>query len=808
MATGIGTYSWSLLARGSRVPVSVTLHPSMSDRLEQVDLALLESIQHRVLWLAVRMVHEANRVRPNEDGSKVGGHQASSASVVSILTALYLQFMRAGDRIAIKPHAAPVFHALHYLLGRLPRGYLTQLRSYQGLQAYPSRTKDPVPVDFSTGSVGLGAVAPAFAALTGHYLQDHFGTSGSGRFIALVGDAELDEGSIWEALLEPALRGLGNLIWIVDLNRQSLDRVVPGIRAAQLKELFAASGWKVLEAKYGRRLQHIFTRQGGNALRRRIDEMSNEEYQSLLRLDSANLRLGLTRRDGVVQEPLVRLLHDIPDSELPRLLADLGGHDLAELLCALSKVEAAPYQPTVIFAYTIKGWGLPMAGDSLNHAALLTQAEIEELRTELKVPASDEWPAFASDSPEGLYCSRAARRLWPPQQRPRVAICAEQIPLTLLGSSPSTSSSQHAFGRALVRLAELPDVGPRVVTASPDVSTSTNLAGWINKTGVYARHELPRYGDEGGRLVRWRPGPTGRHIELGISEMNFFMLLGQLGLAHEMSGEILFPIGTVYDPFICRGLDALIYGLYSDARFIFAGTPSGVTLAPEGGAHQSIITPSLGLELPNLICYEPCFAREVEWVLLEALRQCCDREQGRSTYLRLSTRPIEQMLQAEALERLGEAEVRRQVLAGGYRLRDWRESNAHLRDELLVHIVTSGALVPETLAAAELLAEEGVLANVLLLTSPQLLFEQWRGGFKEGCQLARLIPPGERHAPIITVHDAHPHTLAWLGSAYGAPTVALGVSEFGQSGTRSDLYRHFELDAESIADAAFTALGY
>src|SRR5437868_7999508 len=244
-----------------------------------VALATLDRIQQRVLWLATRMIHEANHVRPNADSTKVGGHQASSASVVSIVTALYSGgWPQPGDRVSIKPHASPVFHAVQYLLGNLERRYLTSLRAFGGLQAYPSRTKDPDPVDFSTGSVGLGAAAPLFAALADRYAATHFRrdrADTSRRFVAIVGDAELDEGNVWEAISDETIRGtrLGNVLWIVDLNRQSLDRVIPGIKVQEMEGLFNGIGWQVLEGKYGRRLHAAFGRPGGQALRRRIDEM-------------------------------------------------------------------------------------------------------------------------------------------------------------------------------------------------------------------------------------------------------------------------------------------------------------------------------------------------------------------------------------------------------------------------------------------------------------------------------------------------------------------------------------------------------
>ncbi|MBA2293749.1 MAG: pyruvate dehydrogenase, partial [Actinobacteria bacterium] len=238
-------------------------------------------MERRVLWLAVRIVDYANRERPSGDALKVGGHQASSASMVTLMTALWLADLDARDRVSVKPHASPVLHALEYLLGRLDRSYLTRLRDFGGLQSYPSRTKDPYPVDYSTGSVGLGSAAPLLGALADRYVETHFGSSTGGRYISLLGDAELDEGNLWEAVAEPLTRSLGNALWIVDLNRQSLDRVIPGIRAAELESHFRSSGWDVIELKYGRRLRGAFTEPGGELLRRRIDEMPNEAYQAL-----------------------------------------------------------------------------------------------------------------------------------------------------------------------------------------------------------------------------------------------------------------------------------------------------------------------------------------------------------------------------------------------------------------------------------------------------------------------------------------------------------------------------------------------
>ena len=802
-----------------RLPVEdlpgITTDITSEPPIPQEELEVLEEIQRRVLWLSTNIIHHANNLRENSDGSKVGGHQASSASVVSILTALYFHQLLRGDRVAIKPHASPVFHAIQYLMGQLPKEYLTTLRGYKGIQAYPSRTKDPDPVDFSTGSVGLGAVAPLFAGLGHLYVKEHFKDVTSRRFVAVIGDAELDEGNIWEAIIEEALTPVNNVLWIVDLNRQSLDRVIPGIRATQLKHLFAEGGWQVLEVKYGRALRAIFAKPGGEALRKAIDDMDNEEYQTLIRLEGSILRERLIDREGGKQ--IAKAVKAVPDEELPGLLANLGGHDLQDLIDAIGEGLNPNIGPTVIFAYTIKGWNLPFYGDALNHSALLNEKQVNDVREKLGIPEGEEWDRFPEDSPAGKVCQASWERIYADEVFPPPAVTADMIPDHLDHNRTKTTSSQEALGRLLTRLADLEGVGERIVTTAPDVSVSTNLGGWINKAGVWSAEETRYYGEDGPmQLLRWEPKPTGQHIELGISEMNLFMLLDMLGMSHELSGQMLFPIGTVYDPFILRGLDALIYGVYSSSKFIFAGTPSGISLSPEGGAHQSTITPSIGIELPGLRSWEPCFAQELEWMLLEALRECCDRENGLSTYLRLSTKPIDQSLIGPSIERLGIDELRRQTLAGGYRIIDAKLDAPDTDPRDTVQIVSTGVMIPEAIEAARMLHEEGVAANVLNLTSPQLLYQQWRtlkrwslgslGGEKPSKHLETLIPPAERGAPIVTVQDGASHALAWLGSVYGSRVISLGVDDFGQSGTRAELYRHYEVDAEHIASAAYATL--
>ncbi len=769
---------------------------------------VLERIEQRILWLAVRMVDAANRERP-ADEIKVGGHQASSASMVGIMTALWFAHLSGEDKVAVKPHASPVYHAIKYLTGELDRSYLTRLRALGGLQSYPSRTKDPDVFDFSTGSVGLGVVAPLFAAAVRRYIDAHAPADGErppARFVALAGDAELDEGNVWEAITDPALQGLGNVLWIVDTNRQSLDRVVPEMKIRKLMEFFAGAGWHVVEAKYGHRLTEAFDRPGGEALRRHIDDMSNEEYQSLFAVRGAELRTRfLAGADAAVK----RVIEDVPDDELAPLVQNLGGHDLQLLADAYRECDAVTNRPSVVFAYTVKGWGLPIAGDPLNHAALLSGEQIDELRASLGLTRDTEWDRFDPESPEGQVCGSTGGELnnVPVPPRPKLP-----VPPAVGVPTAKPTATQEAFGRVLTRLGDVAGVGERIVTTSPDVSVSTNLGGWINKMGVFAPEEQVDFlGDD--RLLRWRQGPAGQHIELGISEMNLFLLLHALGLGHDLHGHHLLPVGTVYDPFVCRGLDALIYGLYSGARFVVVGTPAGITLAPEGGAHQSTITPSIGLELPGLTYAEPCFAPALDWLLCDGLARLADPD-GTSLYLRLSTRPIDQAPFLAARERIGEDQLRADVIAGGYRLREPSDRSGD--GSAGVVLATCGPVIPEVLAAADALEDEGVATLVLDLTSPERLYRAWRDGLRGASragrapagahQLARLLGPDERRWPIVTVHDAASHHLAWLGGVFGAPVVPVGVDEFGQSGSIPELYGVFDLLPDQLVNAALVAL--
>ena len=769
------------------------------DQTADIDI-IQASVRNRVLWLATAIVNHANNVRPNTDGTKVGGHQSSSASSVALLTALFFEVLESRDRVAIKPHASPVFHAINYLLGRLDEPYLEGFRQYGGLQAYPSRTKDPETVDFSTGSVGLAGPAAAFGALTRDYLELHDFEPTSGRFYAHLGDAELDEGSMWEAVIEPALSGLGRCTWIVDVNRQSLDRVVPGIRIRQFMDMLEANGWKVFTAKYGDRLTELMERPGGAELRRRIDDMSNEEYQGLLVAPLGEFRNRLFEGAGVGKADLERCISTVDDAELYDRVTNLGGHDVGYLV-RLYREAAEVNGPSAVFAYTVKGWGLQSAADPRNHAALLSAEQFNQLGDAMGRDPANPWERFSEDSKEHSYIAAAAARLSAKKEQPATAAQINFADTTL--SIPAVASTQDAFGRMLIELDRTsPESSKRIVTTSADVATSTGLSSWINRTSVFSRQETPDFLGFRERMLKWLQKPDGRHIELGLSEMNMFLLLGQLGLSDRMSGQRLIPIGTVYDPFIARGTDALVNALYQESRFILVATPSGISLSTEGGAHQGVITPALGINTPGITYYEPAFAREVEWILLDAVGSIGSGT-GESYLLRLSTKPVRQSLFPEPTDSQAE-ELRKQVISGCYRL-----LSAPDDADAILNLFAVGALVDEAAGSVERLAQEGIGVNLFVVTSPDLLYrrlmqasELEQAGDDSGpWDPTGLLRDSEIGQPVLSVIDGHPHSMAFLGSALDCPSTVLGVTTYGQSGSREDLYRHFQLDAEGIFNA-------
>ncbi len=760
-------------------------------------IATIETLDARLRWLSSWIVHNANHLREKRDGLKVGGHQASCASMTAIMAALYFHALRPQDKVSVKPHAGPVLQAIHYLLGNQTLEQLQQFRALGGAQSYPSRTKDKIPVDFSTGSVGLGVAITAFSSLVQDYLVAHgsLDEADAGRMISLMGDAELDEGNIYECLIEAYKHDIRNCWWVVDYNRQSLDSTTADRMFRRFDDIFETCGWRVVTLKNGKLQRAAFSRPGGKSLEDWIENCPNADFAVLTYKGGAAWRERLIADIGG-KPHVAKLLDSFDDDGLAALMTNLGGHCIESLMDAFDSADDD--RPTLFIAYTVKGYGLPLAGHKDNHSGMMNPAQIEQLRVSMGVAVGQEWEPFG-----GLGGNIAARLkdfvgqsvLAHKPQEPNAPVIA--VPDRLPVPSGDVQSTQAAFGNVLLDLAKSSEtLADRIVTTAPDVTQTTNLGGFVNQRGLFRRSDVADIFRDAKipSAQKWAAHAAGQHIELGIAENNFFLLLTSLGLAAPHFGTRLIPVGTVYDPFIARGLDALNYGCYSDARFLLVGTPSGLTLGPEGGAHQSINTPLIGMGQPGLAYFEPAYADEVALFMRWAFEHL-QKPDGSSVYLRLSTRQVPQM------QRTG-SEWEADALKGGY----WLRQPAPGAEAA---IVFTGAIAPEVLTAFDQLADDIPGLGVLNVTSPDVLHRDWSASKAarwtdkptQTCHAENLLSVLAPDAGLVTVIDGSPGALSWLGGVSGMRVSPLGTDRFGQTGDLIDLYDTYRLDAVAIIDA-------
>jgi pyruvate dehydrogenase E1 component len=755
------------------------------------DIEALKILDERLRWLSAWTIHHANHIRESSDGLKVGGHQASCASMSAIMAALYFHALGPNDRIAVKPHGGPLLHAIHYLLGSQSREALENFRGFGGAQSYPSRTKDRIPVDFSTGSVGLGVAITLFASLVQDYLTAHgwLDDADRGRFVALIGDAELDEGNIYEAIIEGAKHDVRNLWWIIDYNRQSLDATSADRMFERFDEIFRSCGWRIVELRYGKKLQA--TLDGNQALKGWFEQLSNAELSALHYQGGAAWRSRIDKELGKKAAPFLKANDD---AALASLFTDLGGHCMDTLTQAFDAADDDV--PTLFIAWTIKGFGLPFAGHKDNHAGLMNPTQLAALRDAMGVREGHEWEPLegvgdnARTGVEALLGrTRIAREK---RERSFGTVAIPGIP----APAGEEQSTQAAFGRILLDLSKAGgELADRVVTTSPDVTVSTNLGAWVNQRGLFRRGDMPDIFAQSkiASAQKWSANNQGQHLELGIAESNLFLMLAAAGLSGDLFGKRLFPIGTLYDPFIARGLDSLNYACYQDARFLLVATPSGITLGPEGGAHQSINPPLIALGQPGLRHYEPAYADELAAMMQEAFR-LIDDPAGESTYLRLSTRSIKQLDRPDDSWREG-------ALAGGYWLREPAPGSE-------AAIIAMGAVMPEALAAWEEIREDVPGVGLLAVTSPDLLHRSWTAaqaarwrGERKPSHIEQLLSRLAPSAGLVTLADAAPASLSWLGGVLGQRVAPLGVEKFGQTGNLADLYAAYRLDGIAITEA-------
>lgn len=754
-------------------------------------LELMQVVRDMVAKGALSMVDEANH-KPENRGAKpkVGGHQASSMSSVDLLMALYLHALRPGDRLAVKPHAAPVLYALMHAMGLLPRADMSRLREYKGPQPYPTELKNPRFVDYTTSSEGLGVACTIYDA----YGAKHFDralaqTLGkpqvTATYWAHCGDGELTEGQIDESLYDAGRWQLDNLVWIVDLNRQSLDRVMDdsGQLARWVRGKFESQGWDVVELRWGSRAEALFQRSGGAELKAWLEGLDDALSHPLLLLGEANLKLLLTGDAaptptlaqlftllrGTMAPEAVAPIADLArhTSDLARAIGHLGGHDLALLAKTYDDARKAT-RPLCIIAHTVKGYETTGAAHPENHGGLLPTAEVQAWGRDRGLPdepypvppPGSEAAAFLRERCAALFDEVAHRHLPAPVDAgPELAKIAFR-PRSIV----STGEAFQSLNLSLMKTA----LGPYLQFGAPDVGQTTHLGPIIKQTGVFAPRDLPDvYGfmrESGALSFDWRPSKTGQFHAFGIAEGNAMLWAYAFGRKKKaVEGKVpLLPIVTVYDKFFERGFNQLDYAVYSNARFIAVGTPSGTGLSRETATHQSIQTLRMMMDLPGILSYEPAFAADLHAIYLHALGQLW-APTGEAVYLRLTTVPLDQpaVLPADHAE----AAVRGAYWLLGEDVREGAET---------VLLVASGRKLKDVREAAKLLHAEGIGSRILNVTSYEALWRDWDAYANDAeawqdearsYYLHDLFDEASLNAPLVIVGDHVPSVAEWLPTA-------------------------------------------
>ncbi|MGE0528816.1 MAG: pyruvate dehydrogenase, partial [Bdellovibrionales bacterium] len=836
-----------------------------------------------------------------------------------VLGALHLVMRTGYDWIANKPHASPADHAYNYLLDLLLNENNEKLTLQEAnvamasLRAYPKEGEwvfqsyhsayDPDRHNFyPSGTVGIPPVNAGYMALAYKYAERHGYQVPPAHFWSIMGDSEFREGSLMEAVPDFAERQLGNLTWILDFNRQSLDghritnkKALQGTDDLRIQRMMEANGWHVVHARHGQKRQKLFKKDGGSLFRELFEGgLSDYELQVMLMLqDDKAIREFLLSH----QPKLEKFLKGLPPEDLIAAVRDFGGHDFMTLIDAYQESQRETERPSMVIAHTIKGWGLKMAAHPGNHSAIPESDELEALGKKSGMPEGEAFARFRPDSPEGKFLKARGEKLYKDIQgqeqlrkdnQAHFARVAESLgpmadSLVINYKMASYPHTQWMLGQLTAKLTRLANTslnekelkekqrpltaeekpfklaGEMMVSMAPDVGTSTNLNPAMDGK-IYSANEVEDEESEMGVKDRTVPDlvpgeeANDRFLRFDIQEANVMSCMGSFGKIRDTLGIPLVPLMTVYDFFIKRALDQLFYNLYWRSSFILVGTPSGVTLSPEGAQHGW----KSDIQIPNQIVWEPFFVQELDWIFVDALRRLLTYEDhDRSgVIIRGVTRGLDQKLLPQLLktqrrfkqnldaqtllapqgmdvaggtdesqfpameEDVIMDQIRRDVLAGGYCLIDYRGYAGYEPGDNVVHIFAMGSPTTEAIKASRALLERGIYANVFVVTSPDLLVGNLAhaNGYqhlKEGLGVSgdlylkdvdatdegqlRLL--SGRRVPIVSVHDGEIGLLDNIGSLVGVRQETLAVRKHSKCGRPSDVYRYHHIDADSVVDA-------
>lgn len=875
----------------------------------------LDRIFLRAHYLAIQMIYQANHRKDKMKGDpKVGGHASGSSSALHILGALHL-FVKSGfDHICNKPHASPADHAFNYLLDlffKADGSKLTQkekdramlrLRAFpneeypQSFQSYHSIFDPDHHNFFPSGTVGIPPVNAGYLALAYRFAKKHGYKVPDAHFWCVMGDSEFREGSLFEATPDFAEREIGNLTWILDYNRQSLDGhritntdVMGGTDDKRVAATMAANGWHVIQVKHGRKRLELFKKKDGKTFQNFIEnELTDYALQALLLIkDAKSLKAHMTKR----YPQLKIFLENITAQELYPALRDFGGHDVETLTKAFEEAKKNTKQPTIIIAHTLKGWGLEMEAEQGNHSSLPSQDEMNRLQAAQGLNGDTLFAGFDESSAEGKFLKKRGEEIYKDMQV-QYALKEENkahflnqietdggVPNSLdinlkLASYPHTQWMLGQCAAKLTRIANSKDgtdakpltaeekkwrtAGELLTTMAPDVGTSTNLNpamdGKIFGTPVTEDFE-DEYGVKDRKLPDLIPHEenSDRFVRFEIVEANTMSCMGSYGRIRDVLGIPILPLMTVYDFFIKRALDQLFYNLYWRSSFILVGTPSGVTLSPEGAQHGW----KSDIQIPNQIVWEPAFCQELDWILSDATRRhlTFDNEGRTGVIVRGVTRGIDQKILTKYLNRqarfkttqtllalneyplvgatdestiatLPEEQImetlRLEVLQGAYYLIDYRGYANYEPGDNVVNIFSLGALVTEAVDASEQLLKRGIYANVIVVTSPDLLcgnlahqnnYSYLRDSLNitgtlhlspmvnGNAAASEITTLSGRRTPCVSVHDGEPGLLDNIGSIVGVRQESLAVRKHSKCGRPVDIYAYHEINGDAVVEA-------
>ncbi|MBM4317414.1 MAG: pyruvate dehydrogenase [Deltaproteobacteria bacterium] len=860
---------------------------------KDLNYQVLNNITERAFFMALRMIDMANS-RPDipKGEPKVGGHPSACASSQHILAAIHLVLREPEDYFAFKPHISPLDHALNCLLHNFRNENndlfskderklaMQHLRHYSReghpvFQSYHAESDPDGYRYFPSGSVGIPPVNALYTSLGYHFAKDHkFELNEDPTFWCVMGDSEFREGSLHEAMPDAGERQLGNLVWIVDYNRQNLDgtrvlneKALGGSDADRIVKLAEANGWRGIKLKHGKLREKLFKKPGGEEFRRVLDEeFTDFEYQAVLAANKAEL----TRK--VLEEKSTKLkswLKNYSDEDIQAAFTNLAGHDLESLVEALKAAKTDRTRPTLIVAYTIKGRGLSFQALSGNHSAMPEESELKELAVRLGASFDDPFEDFEKDTEEEKYLAKKResllsgidqilgevaerKRTW--LEEARSITWPVDFDISALKFNP-VAHTQWMWGQIAAKLDRLArgDRGTKndnleqgwgqvarfFLTMAPDVGSSTNTSPNMNGKlygDVGQKDFEAEYGAKDEKAPDIMPHSDARtgHIRFEIAEGNCMSAAGSIGKFFHYTGIPFFPAMTIYDFFVKRAHDQFYYNLYWHSSFATIGTPSGITLAPEGAQHSW----KSDFQIPNCVTWEPCFAKELEWILADGLRRHFTKEDKNreSLLIRCVTKGltqkdfVERLKKQKRFEASDEAEImesiRQDTLKGGYALVDYRGYEDYTPGDNVIHVFSMGALVAEALKASDQLYEKGVYANVFVVTSSDLLlsnfaytdnYDHLRNGLgisgdiylsknKEITTESAFLALQGGRIPVLSVHDGEPGLLDNIGSIVGTQQKCLAVRKTSKSGTTADIFHLHHLDSDGIVESAWELL--